>query len=708
MDLLSSTSDASKGSASIVDSTQKFLMGTGSKRKGLYFFDEAKQTGEAFSISEHKTDSIGEISHLDVWGPYRITSKDGFRKTNTQSPNVSTLDVAARTKKTIESISITYEIDTFCNTSSRKDLGSEKYETETNALEGIQIIENNEHDYESEGEDIESFGHTFKSPDTTIGQSVRRTSRKTTMPSKYNDYVLSKGVKYSIDKVVNYSNLSYQNIIFFTSLNKIKELTSYSEGAKDSRKTNTQSPNVSTLDVAARTKKTIESISITYEIDTFCNTSSRKDLGSEKYETETNALEGIQIIENNEHDYESEGEDIESFGHTFKSPDTTIGQSVRRTSRKTTMPSKYNDYVLSKGVKYSIDKVVNYSNLSYQNIIFFTSLNKIKELTSYSEGAKDSRWVEAMNLEMEPFNRNRTWEVTDLPTDRKPIGSKWVFKVKYKSNGEVERFKAKLVAKGFNQRQSIDCKETFFPFGENDEDEYKTLPEGYSDKGDKRVCKLVKSLYELKQAPRKWNEKLTYVLLADGFVQNLNDFSLFIKNDKDVMLILLVYVDDIIVTGKSTNLNNFWEQNFLLKDLGKLMYFLGIEVWDTENGICQTRWKYCIELFFEFGMLGCKPCSTPIELNPDNKMVISKYGDDECLTGFTHYQKLFGKIIYLIVTRPDISYDVDCLSQVMHSPMKSNMRLAFRVRRYLKKEPGLGITFCKSRDTDIRVFVDSY
>nr|GEZ42178.1 ribonuclease H-like domain-containing protein [Tanacetum cinerariifolium] len=99
--------------------------------------------------------------------------------------------------------------------------------------------------------------------------------------------------------------------------------------------------------------------------------------------------------------------------------------------------------------------------------------------------------------------------------------------------------------------------------------------------------------------------------------------------------------------------------------------------------------------------------STPVEANPENKKVISKFRDDEAITGITYYQKLVGQIIYLTMTRPDISYAVHCLSQVMHSPMKSHLRLAFRVLRYLKREHGLGITFRKSNNVDLKMFVDS-
>ena len=92
-----------------------------------------------------------------------------------------------------------------------------------------------------------------------------------------------------------------------------------------------------------------------------------------------------------------------------------------------------------------------------------------------------------------------------------------------------------------------------FLYGELSENVYMTLPQGYHDKNDNRVCKLVKSLYGLKQAPRKWNEKLCSALFQIGFQQSSNDFSLFVRNFKDTVVILLVYVDDIILTGNSEN-----------------------------------------------------------------------------------------------------------------------------------------------------------
>ncbi|GKC79901.1 putative RNA-directed DNA polymerase [Tanacetum coccineum] len=333
-----------------------------------------------------------------------------------------------------------------------------------------------------------------------------------------------------------------------------------------------------------------------------------------------------------------EDEDFGLFGNIFESE-----ESAR-------------DYVVDKKVKYGIDKSVNYANLSKDNFVFATSLNKIIKPKTYLEAASDHR---------------------------KPMGCKWVFKVIYKSGGSIERFKARLVAKGFNQKEEIDYEETFSPvvkivtirciislavsnswpmfqldinnafmYGELVEDVYMKLP---VDKNNNRVCRLTRSLYGLKQAPRKWNEKLTSVLKENGFKQSKNDPSLFIKSKNGVFIVLLVYVDDIVVTGNNIDeieqVKQFLHTKLLMKDLGKLQYFLGMEVLESESGVCLTHRKFCLELLAEFGMFASKLCSTPIEfVNVSSK----------------------NKLKFIIEDKSLLDH---CLSQVMHSHHK----LAFRV-----------------------------
>ncbi|GKA67828.1 ribonuclease H-like domain-containing protein [Tanacetum coccineum] len=161
-----------------------------------------------------------------------------------------------------------------------------------------------------------------------------------------------------------------------------------------------------------------------------------------------------------------------------------------------------------------------------------------------------------------------------------------------------------------------------FLYGDLEETVYMKPPEGYFPSGNK-VCMLKKSLYELKRAPRQWNIKLTSTLIENGFSQSKSDYYLYTKSDKGVFLALLVYADDIIITGNSVSeiekFKAFLKSKFMIKDFRKLKYFLGIEVVDTDKGICVNQRKYVLDLLLEYGILACKPVSTPFL----SKLVIS-------------------------------------------------------------------------------------
>ncbi|GJW88634.1 ribonuclease H-like domain-containing protein [Tanacetum coccineum] len=130
-----------------------------------------------------------------------------------------------------------------------------------------------------------------------------------------------------------------------------------------------------------------------------------------------------------------------------------VMSSVRRSSRSGKMPAKFNDYVVEYNVKYGLEKYLNYSKLDSVNFCFATTLNKSAEPETYYEAIKDNNWIEAINNEIEALNRNNTLTITELSASRKPIGCKWLFKIKYKSSREINKYKARLVATGFSEER---------------------------------------------------------------------------------------------------------------------------------------------------------------------------------------------------------------------------------------------------------------
>uniref|UniRef100_A0A392MQF0 Retrovirus-related Pol polyprotein from transposon TNT 1-94 n=1 Tax=Trifolium medium TaxID=97028 RepID=A0A392MQF0_9FABA len=248
------------------------------------------------------------------------------------------------------------------------------------------------------------------------------------------------------------------------------------------------------------------------------------------------------------------------------------------------------------------------------------SITHCTEPQSYEEASKSKHWVTAMKVELFALAKNCTWKMVELPPHTKPIGCRWVYKIKHKSDGTVERYKARLVAKGYNQVEGIDYFETFSPVaklitvrtllaiaaiknwhlhqldvnnaflhGDLQEDVYMKIPEGVTCNKLNMVCKLQKSSYGLKQASRKWYEKLTALLIKEGYTQSASDYSLFTLQKEHNFTALLVYVDDIILAGNSMDefdiIKIVLDAAFKIKNLGQLKYFLGLEVAHSKEGI---------------------------------------------------------------------------------------------------------------------------
>ncbi|MCH93687.1 retrovirus-related Pol polyprotein from transposon TNT 1-94, partial [Trifolium medium] len=185
-----------------------------------------------------------------------------------------------------------------------------------------------------------------------------------------------------------------------------------------------------------------------------------------------------------------------------------------------------------------------------------------------------------------------------------------------------------------------------------------------------KVCKLVKSLYGLKQASRQWYAKLTSLLVSHAYHQAHSDHSLFTKHNGSSFTLLLVYVDDVILAGNDmtefTYIKILLDTSFKIKDLGKLKYFLGLEVAHSSSSISLCQRKYCLDLLSDAGLLGAKPVNTPsdasIKLHHDAS---PPYQD------VSAYRRLVGRLLYLTTTRPDITFITQQLSQFLSKPTHS-------------------------------------
>ncbi|PRQ42978.1 putative RNA-directed DNA polymerase [Rosa chinensis] len=389
--------------------------------------------------------------------------------------------------------------------------------------------------------------------------------------------------------------------------------------------------------------------------------------------------------------------------------------------------------------KYPISNYMSSHRLSKSYASFVFHLSAIIIPNKVQDALADRKWTKAMEEEMEALQKSQTWELVPKPAGKRIVGCRWIYTLKYAADGTLDRYKARLVAKGYTQTYGIDYQETFAPVakmntvrvllsllaanldwplkqfdvknaflhGDLKEEVYMDLPPGYSLPSQAgMVCKLKKSLYGLKQSPRAWFGRFSQSMKQFGYKQSNSDHTLFLKHRKDKLTALIIYVDDMIVTGNDLEevkkLEAHLSSVFEMKDLGGLKYFLGIEVARSREGISLSQRKYVVDLLIETGLLACQPADTPMEQNHK----LAEY-PDQVPTNKERYQRLVGKLIYLSHTRPDIAYAVSVVSQFMHAPSEDHMHAVHRILRYLKTNPGKGIMFSKNNHTDIAGYTDA-
>lgn len=354
------------------------------------------------------------------------------------------------------------------------------------------------------------------------------------------------------------------------------------------------------------------------------------------------------------------------------------------------------------------------------------------------KGPEKEQWLEAVRDELQCFDYNNAWELTDLPKDSTIVQCRWVLRKKYDSENNV-RYRARLVAKGFSQKQGVDYTETFSPVvrhttlrllfslsvqlgldvthldvktaflnGDLEETIYMQKPDCYNSPGSaNKVLKLKKAIYGLKQASRAWNKKVDSCLLDNGYLKSKLEPCMYTKMVENKKTIVTVYVDDFFIFSndkkESENLKEVLSSQFQIKDLGQVKQCLGMNVKfnKLEGSVTLDQESYIDTLLQKFNMTDCKTYDTPMETKLNVNM-------DQKLNDQVPFQQLIGSLMYLsVLTRPDITYSVSYLSQFNNCHTDEHWHYAKRVLKYLKKTKSFGIKYCKNGNSEIKGFADA-
>jgi Reverse transcriptase (RNA-dependent DNA polymerase)/gag-polypeptide of LTR copia-type len=332
------------------------------------------------------------------------------------------------------------------------------------------------------------------------------------------------------------------------------------------------------------------------------------------------------------------------------------------------------------------------------------------------EHGSHKEWLKAMEDELDSLHENDVWKITTLPPDRTPLRGRWIFRYKRGPQGEILRYKARWVVKGYMQQEGIDFNETFasvvkpmsykallaiaaaqdleieqmdvktaFLYGKLDEDIYVEQPTGFEDKDNTHgVCKLNRALYGLRQSPRVWYFTLSTYLKSIGFEPLHADLSVFIRD----RVILAIYVDDLLIVGPDKeeikHVKKQLGDRFQMSDLGQLSWYLGMHITrDRANRILRISQQAFFEsLLKDSGLQDIKPADTPMN-DKDLGTAPPNYVASSSLR--TKYQSCVGSIMYgMMGTRADIAFPISVVSRYAANPTEAQWTAVQRILRYIK------------------------
>lgn len=358
-------------------------------------------------------------------------------------------------------------------------------------------------------------------------------------------------------------------------------------------------------------------------------------------------------------------------------------------------------------------------------------------------GPESASWKEAIQNEYDSLIQNNTWEVTDLPSGRKPLTTKWVLKRKLGPDGNITKYKARMVARGFQQTDGLDYTETFsgvvkpatyrllfatllwagwichqmdvqtaFLNGDLEEEVYINPPEGFPEDG--KVLHLIKALYGLKQAPRAWYKKLKEWLIRNNWERSKYDECVFFH--RGLCLIIAVYVDDLLIFGnKERDIQTFKDSiatTFRMTDLGRISYYLGMEFVLLSHGLLIHQKGFINQILNRYNMGNIKSVATPLDANDK---LLEETSQQAAPAFKQEYMSKVGSLNYVQTkTRPDISYAVSLVSRYMKNPNQQHMDAVNRIYAYLAGTKDVGLFYTEetnAHDEDnlypLQGFVDS-
>nr|GEY51556.1 retrovirus-related Pol polyprotein from transposon TNT 1-94 [Tanacetum cinerariifolium] len=357
---------------------------------------------------------------------------------------------------------------------------------------------------------------------------------------------------------------------------------------------------------------------------------------------------------------------------------------------------------------------------------------------TYKDALTQSCWIEAMQEELNEFERLEVWELVPRPNKVMVITLKWIYKVKLDELGGILKNKARLVARGYRQEEGRDFEEYFAPVarleaiqiflaytahknmvvyqmdaktaflnGNLREEVYVSQPDGFVDQDNpNHVYKLKKALYGLKQASRAWYDMLSSFLISQDFSKGSVDPTLFICRNGNDLLLVQIYINDIIFAASTPELCDLFSKlmclKFKMSMMGKISFFLGLQISQSPKGIFINQSKYALESLKKYGFESCDPVDTPM---------VEKSKLDEDKEGKAidplHYCGMIGTLLYLTASRPDLQFAICMCARYQAWPTEKHIHAVKRIFRYLRRTVNRGLWYPKDSSVALIAFVDA-